>query len=365
MTNYNYNNLNAHEIANRIITREEEYLNTNYEELSFEEKCRYALEYTPIFHIGLAPNPAHRAALLNALRPELLRRSEQEDGFALYVLGSFNADCSALATDAEHRFLERSFKAGYLPAVPDLVTRFYRHCDEEARLQVSNEYLFPALIRLSSEKEWDLLLAHAIEELLALNEDIEEAQVAFYQRSLEDAEQAVSQGSYVGLAKLCTAKAKIGSQLAPARPEEAIAFWQTVDFLVHSYFYDHGARHLATTLGAKLINERGCERDVEKIKQIYTDLYLRFSYDRKTLLQIVGAPHGEDFEDLDDAERLCRLQIRHGNAEGHWRLILVALLRGDRQQLEAACREVCAAEDGKQVSCMLKAYNMLCKAKAV
>ena len=180
----------------------------------------------------------------------------------------------------------------------------------------------------------------------------------------DSAKKMVSEGSYCGLAMLCHVCCKKGAILEPCVPEDELAFWQTVDFLVHDYFYARGSHHHATTLGAKLVNERGCDLDVEKITQVHTELFLRFSYNRKVLLQLVGSSEAEETEDLDDLERICRAQIQNGDAEGYWRLIIVALLRGDRQKLESAILEVCLVEEGKHVHSVLKAYNMLCVAKS-
>ena len=358
----NYKNFDAQEIANRIIAREEAYLNTDYEALSFEEKCNYALDYTSIVHPGLAPDPARRKALLKALRPELLRRANKEDGFALYVLGSVNADCSAPATFEEYRFLERSVKAGYTPAVVELVSRFLR--DKSERKNALHTYLIPALNKITAEKSQDMGLRRSIRSLVSEFETNGDSRVVFYAMARDSARKMVSEGSYAGLAMLCHVSCKKGAILEPCVPEAELAFWQTVDFLVHDYFYARGSHHHATTLGAKLVNERGCDLDVEKIAQVHTELFLRFSYNRKVLLQLVGSSEAEETEDLDDLERICRTQIQSGDAEGYWRLIIVALLRGDRQKLESAILEVCLVEEGKHVHSVLKAYNMLCVAKS-
>ena len=104
MENRNFKQMNAEEVASGIIAAEVAYLHTDYESLSFEERCGYALEYSPILHPILAPAADRRAAMLEELRPELLLRAEKEDGFALYVLGSFGADLSVPASDDErHR----------------------------------------------------------------------------------------------------------------------------------------------------------------------------------------------------------------------------------------------------------------------
>jgi len=48
MTNYNYNGMNAQDIANNIIAKEEAYLTIDYDALSLEEKCDYAIHHTGI-----------------------------------------------------------------------------------------------------------------------------------------------------------------------------------------------------------------------------------------------------------------------------------------------------------------------------
>ena len=87
MTNYNYNGMNAYDIANKVIAKEEAYNNAKLELMPFEVKCHYALQQTPIIHPFVSPRNNCRRELLNSLRPELLRRAENEDAFALYVLG--------------------------------------------------------------------------------------------------------------------------------------------------------------------------------------------------------------------------------------------------------------------------------------
>ena len=125
MTNYNYNGMNAQDIANKIIAKEEAYENACYDLMPFEVKCKYALELTPIIHPTIPPDSSERRELLDALRPELLRRADEEDAFALYVLGNTCSDLSTPPTDTERQFLERSMNAGYIPAAFSLLDLFY------------------------------------------------------------------------------------------------------------------------------------------------------------------------------------------------------------------------------------------------
>ena len=138
-------------------------------------------------------------------------------------------------------------------------------------------------------------------------------------------------------------------------------FWMTVLFLVTEHFYNQGAKHLGDRLGMKLIGERGCERDLAKIKEIYVDLMMNAPYNRRTLLSIVGALCNEGGEHLDVAERSCRRLISNGEKSNYWKLILIALLSGDRSKLESACEEACAASAVGHIG---KAYLMLRHARA-
>lgn len=108
MTNYIYNRMNAQKIAQRIIENEEAYLKTDLSSLSFEDKCRFALHHTVAFH------PLCRlldiSELCASIYPELLKRAEDNDGFALYCLAAlFTPDLPRKHTRLE--YLERAVKA--------------------------------------------------------------------------------------------------------------------------------------------------------------------------------------------------------------------------------------------------------------
>lgn len=113
-----------------------------------------------------------------------------------------------------------------------------------------------------------------------------------------------------------------------------------------------------------LVQERGCVQDTEKISKIYTDLMMRYRYDRRQLLALTGVPHTETSEDLYEAERVCRLLINSGRDSNCWRLILIVLLSGNRKKLEDTCDEACKAHDGLILLNVSKAYHMLKHAKA-
>ena len=339
MTNYNYNGMNAQDIANKIIKKEEAYENACYELMPFEVKCQYALELTPIIHPSVSPDRTRRQQLLTELRPELLRRAEREDEYALYVLGSVGADLSAPATDEERRFLERSMNAGYGPAALALLDRFYhgkKRSDPEAERILS---------WLAKRVGNDTPMLHRYQYYTLVGNKEKQEELA--------TELAV-RGDYIATTRLANSLGEVLDFDSDKR-----VFWETVEFLVLEHFYNNGATHLGDTLGMKLINERGCKRDTEKIKKIYVDLMFSYPYDRRQLLTIAGVPHNETGEDLFEAERICRLQIKDGRESNYWRLILIALLSGDREKVEAACDEASKAHDGLLSVNISKAYHML------
>ena len=275
MKNNDYKNLNAQEVAHRIIAREEEYLTTDFDSLSFEDKCRYAMDHSPVMHVGIAPKDARRAELLDSLRPELLRRAEQEDGFALYVLGSIHADGSAPATEEERRFLERAIRAGYLPATLDLVSRFYSRKDKDARLQALEEHLVPLLNRLSAEREQGDSLLDCTRSLLADYENATDVKAVFYLKSREHAAKRALDGSHSAVSGLTHLPLLWKHPLLDTVSEDELAFWTTVDFLVHWHFYTHGAHHLANVIDTKLKNGRGCDPDDEALLRIHEEILRR------------------------------------------------------------------------------------------
>ena len=91
---------------------------------------------------------------------------------------------------------------------------------------------------------------------------------------------------------------------------------------------------------------------------------INYPYDRDQLITIAGVPHTEDNIDLYEAERGCRLLIKDGKEANYWRLILIALLSGDRNKVEATCDEACKPHDGLLSVNIAKAFHMLRQARS-
>lgn len=337
---HNYNGMNAQDIANKVIAKEEAYNTADVTQMSFEDKCHYALALTPIIHPAVSADRSRRRELLEELRPELLRRAEQEDPFALYVLGNENADLSARPTDAQRRFLERAMNAGYVPAALSLFDLFYSL--GKSRSSAEAERVISWLSERINENTPDRTL---YDYYSLMNDKAKERELAL---------QLALDGDYGSVVRISNS---LRDSLDSTGDERV--FWETVHFLILEHFYNNGVTRLGDGLGMKLLNERGCKRDLERIKAIYVDLMMRYAYDRHQLATMLGVPCDGTSKDLYEAERVCRTLIQNGMESNYWRLILLALLSGDRKKVETACDEACRANDGLLAVNVPKAFHML------
>ena len=129
MTNYSYNGMNAQDIANNIIAKEEAYLTIDYDALSLEEKCDYAIHHTGIYH-PLFRQGKDIKVLMETLIPELHSRAERGDWNALYYLSVFHPDVTHCSN--EHRaMVERAMEEGSYEAQIYYASWFCR--DDEAK----------------------------------------------------------------------------------------------------------------------------------------------------------------------------------------------------------------------------------------
>ena len=354
MTNYNYNGMNAQSIADKIIKREEEYLATELDALSFEEKCRLALRHNNAFH----PLSCRLdiTELTGSIYPELLRRADADDGFALYCLAALFTP-NAPRKDTRLEYLERASERGSLEA----------RIHEASRNAKNNTAgIYPLIEEIGSLinkgvcVEWNEHLLYLCHNMLASYETDEALKESAKRASDELAMRFVLNGSYYHLCHLCVKNRIERSTLEESKLfDDETLFWKTVAFMVDSYFYERGARHLADHLGIRMINAIGCERDLERAKSIYVDLLFSRAYDRAELLRVAKVSQEES---LCEAERTCRAQIKDGKIANYWRLILIYLLSEDRGGASAVCDEIISTGLDAAISNIPKAYHMLLKA---
>lgn len=355
MTNYiyNFNGMNAHDIANQIIKNEEAYLKTDFNKLSFEEKCRLALHHTASHHPLFRQLDISR--LTESIYPELICKAEEEDAFALYCLAAlFTPDVPRTAT--RNQYLDRAIAAGSIEA------RLYAAC-RNAKEHLEELRTINAELKLLAAffgDEWhDNLLCSCNDTIARYEPDPDKSKSA---KRIADkiALNGTLEGKYCYLTHLCLKNRFDEKKLAEGKLfDDETLFWKTVSFLVESEFYERGAIHLADHLGIRLIRGIGCEQDLERAKQIYVDTMFSKAYDRMLLLNVARIKDA----DLDVAERTCRKQIDDGKVSDFWRLILIALLSGERSKVESACDEAIATGLDAALANIPKAYHMLCQAK--
>ncbi|MBE6577814.1 MAG: hypothetical protein E7653_06725 [Ruminococcaceae bacterium] len=358
MTNYSYNGLNAHDIANKIIEREEAYLLTDIDSLTFEEKCRFALHHNKSFHPFSQQLDVTK--LTASIYPELVRRADQ-DGFSLYCMAAlFSPDVPR--KDTRLTYLERAIEANSLEARVHQASRDPSKSIEQLHTLCAEIEL---LVALELDVEWHEHLLYLCYNMLATYEGDEQIKQKAKKRADDLALKLVLDGSYYHLCHLCV-KNRIDSKMLEQGKlfDDETLFWKTVSFIVESYFYERGAIHLGDIIGLRLIRGIGCDIDVTRAKQIYLYLMFHYPYDRAKLLTIAGVPHDKTSEDLYEAERICRMQIKDNKVANYWRLILIALLYGDCAKVDNVYDEIIATGTDAALSNIPKAYHMLRQAEA-
>lgn len=351
MTNYNYNGLNAHDIANKIIKKEEKYLSVDFDTLSFEDKCRYAAHHNGIYH-PLFRNGRSIEELVPEIMPELIRRSEAGDANAMFYLGVFHPDV-AHRSEEHKAMVERAMKMGSYEAriyyagwfcrddnskayeLLDEVLKIYSHGEVTA---ADEKNLYDCYIMLSSigqtsdEREYYKRLADELSLKFALD------------------------GEYHPLTHLCI------KNHCPKDPvtkqyvfDDETVFWKTVSFLVESHFYDKWGK-TSDHLGICLLRGIGCEEDPQKAKRIYLDLYFRKPFDRIKMKELLNIDEDASFA---DANRAFEKEIEDGSIEGYWKLILLGVLKNDAKVVEQICDEAIAKHPGELMKIMPMAYTKL------
>jgi hypothetical protein len=130
MTNYNYNGLNAYDIANKIIEKEESYLSIDFDTLSFEDKCRYAAHHNGIYH-PLFRNGRSIEELNTEIMPEIIRRSEAGDSNAMFYLCMFHPDV-AHRSEEHKAMVEQAMEKGSCEARIYYASWFCKNNDSKA-----------------------------------------------------------------------------------------------------------------------------------------------------------------------------------------------------------------------------------------
>ena len=113
-----YTEANAQSIADKIIFVEEAYAKKEYERLSFEDKCRFALNSSSLLPEWESFDDVRYDDILGIIYPELQTRAKSNDSLAIYVLNQINRDVRS--TDDE-------------PERDEICEYYHSICNEEIR----------------------------------------------------------------------------------------------------------------------------------------------------------------------------------------------------------------------------------------
>ena len=233
--NYIYNGMNAQEIANKIILNEEAYLKTDFEDLTFEEKCRLVLRNNGTYHPLFRQMDLSDIAL--EISPELAQRSENGDASALYYMSAiFGYDLPRTATRLS--YLERAVEACCMDARVQYASRFTDEKDHSNARKLVEETL--ALYSLGDIREEDEENLYRCYDMLSVCGQTPEDRAYYTRLSDEYALKFVLEGSYYGLTHLCV---KNSGTIEEHR------FWKHVARIVRTYFYERGATYLGALIG--------------------------------------------------------------------------------------------------------------------
>ena len=355
MKNYNYNGMNAQDIANKIIAIEEAYLTIDFDALSFEEKCNYVAHHNGIYHpLYKKGRSADELAVL--LLPELRYRGNYGDEKALYFLAVLDSDI-AHRSDGQRSMIERAMECGSVNAQAYFASWFCR--DEEMKANILEELLYRHFGgEVAEEDEKVLYDCYCMLANCAQTEEVHE----HYKALADDlALKFVLKGEYHSLIHLCTKNRLLRDPKTKNFIFDAeTIFWKTVNFIVESYFYAKWHINSSDNLGIGLIRGIGCDPDFERAKHFYLDVYFRKPFDRAKMLEVSGI---SDTESLIEAEQGFKQDVNNGDVEGYWKLILLGILQNDTEMVEQICDEAIKKHPNDLMKIMPKAYTKLLNAK--
>ena len=223
MKNYNYNGMNAQEIANKIIATEEKYITIDFDVLSFEEKCDYVVHRNGIYH-PLYKKGRSADELTVLLLPELRCRASYGDEKAAYFLAVLDPDI-AHRSDEQRSMIERAMECGSVDAQAYFASWFCR--DEEMKANILEELLYRHFGGEIAEGDEKVLY----DSYCMLQHCAQSEKVRLHYKALADdlALKFVLRGEYHSLIHLCT---KNRLPRDPKRKnfifDDETIFWKTV-----------------------------------------------------------------------------------------------------------------------------------------
>lgn len=353
MTNYTYQNMNAHDLANEIIESERRFLETDFESLDLVDQCAYIENLNP-FHHPLAAKKRSAEELIAKVLPALVELQSVQDGGhgdVLYYTTLFSPDFTYRETLMKSAVEEQSLNAAIF------CTCHYRKSDLTRERKLIEDYVkFSKSIPESFRTvNGDVVLYECYSALADLAKSEKERE--YYSSKLDSlALSLVKRGVYAPLSHLCVKNPRTKDQNGKPIFDEETLFFKTVAFLVDDALFNQYGVTVGDLLGIKLLRGIGCDRDVERAKAVYLHLYRTKSFDPVLLRQQL---HIDCDTPIDQARQARRLAADHGDVTAYCELILLAILAKDDEALEAICDEAIAHRGGELMRIFPTAYVKL------
>ena len=339
MKNYYYNGMNAGEIANKIIQKEEAYPTVDYNSLSFEEKFEYVARnnffFHPLHHLVNVPNE-----VVDQFIEEARQRAEKGDtramGCLVYLHPGVKCDSE------EHRtMIQKAIEAGSLEARSYYASLICKENPAEARrILLETLELFSRKEKLSEWDEMELMDCHRMLERMAQTSEEQE-----FHKTQTDmlALKFVLDGKYVYIGHLCSKNFQAdGHKSNPNEFSDESKFWKTVNFLVEVHFFDKWGAGIKACMALWLLRGIGCDPDVERGMRLYLEMFAedtnKSTFKKEKLMEALQLPSLEP-DALVTAETRCREEASNGDPKGYGKLILIEIIRDDWMAVERICEE--------------------------
>ena len=267
MRNTTFYGMEAKDFLEKVIERENRFKNTDYNALSFEEKCEYALWYInegKLFHQVLAEDK------LADIKNLVLKRAVDREPAGLYYLAKFWL-VFGIAPEARLEYLKISSDMGYMPAT---VLYLCTSTEAEERYRIARE-----LVNKLSSIEPISLRCTAIRGVYSALSKVEgEDKYPHYHELTHDLYVELAKDGDMSaftwlesIAARRAKKAKTDEERLNAEAERA--FFETVQYMLNDYYFTQGVLEYEKHLGYMLLSGVGCEVDIERgIKLVLSDM---------------------------------------------------------------------------------------------
>ena len=267
MTNTNFNGLSVTDYLGKVVERERVLKAEDYNSLSFEEKCEYALRRV---HGSLPYAIELTEDELTELKLSVIKRALEDDCVALYYLSRLSG-VMGISLEDKVKFLKRASDMGYIPAT---VNYLYFCNDREERYGIARELIgkIPAIESVDLRCR-AIRACYPILRRLEGNDKYPHHHALLYDLYLQLAAEGDTD-AFTWLEIIASRRARKATSEEHRREADAErVFWQTVQYTVIEHYYNLGELKNEKHLAYMLLTGIGCDADLERgIKLTLSDM---------------------------------------------------------------------------------------------